>query len=807
MVATAYSDKTIASKPLLSQSNKSKTSLNGHSDEYYSFSDYASENSSNKSRVEYDTPPSRNTSPLPGKDESQMSLPQRPQAAAPAQLNVRFQENQIRRKPVNSTYCSPGDMSPPTPGVDDTPYIRFAIDQLTRDEEMFGPGRKQSITTPPAGIIPDEGLGYVGPPGPQTSITKPPQPPGRPSSRDSKPRSRKSDELFQAIPAPRGPRYPSPGFVPLVLRPLLLIPLILTILAILILLAFSSIHSLRSHGLLDYDGFGTSRYFTFQFLPQFIGIIVIIWLFVVQAAVYRTIPFFAMSARHSSERVLQDMYVIPKNFVLPDLSFFKLREPLVGTILLLFWFSYWTIPLLCCAYQTQLYQADGQGQWRWAAVQGVIWIIFVLYLLLLVALVLCAIRFAVRKSALLWDPVSIADLIPIFQKTNTLSDFHQTEISDSTRTRVPARNLRLGYWRTITTEPFHSVGEDGAPTRRQSHDGGYHNEKLVDEANYDTEAQRDSGAGSFRNHIHSPFIRYRWVPTFLRDSTIIAYVIIAVVLLIAFLVVSFVNNAVSRGFAPSLGSGTNSAGFSSSNFLYSFLPGLFGMILFLVWQPTDVYFRAVQPYANLGTPAGATAERTLLEAYNSHYPLQVTFMALMSRDFKVAYISFVNLMSATIPVLAGGVFTSLYYREDNTIRTTATLAAYYALCFFLAVYAFSYLVIFPKRKRYLPHSISTLADQMSFLYQSPLLTDSAFRNVYTKANLVGRLVQPQSTNYTTSLTEKDLASQSGADRRPKYAFGIYIGRDGKEHLGIDRLQRPGSGEMLVTTGMRRRGFT
>ena len=30
------------------------------------------------------------------------------------------------------------DISPPTPGVDDTPYIQFAIDQLTRDEELMG---------------------------------------------------------------------------------------------------------------------------------------------------------------------------------------------------------------------------------------------------------------------------------------------------------------------------------------------------------------------------------------------------------------------------------------------------------------------------------------------------------------------------------------------------------------------------------------------------------------------------------------------------------------------------------------------
>ena len=30
------------------------------------------------------------------------------------------------------------EISPPTPGVDDSPYIRFAIEQLTRDEELLG---------------------------------------------------------------------------------------------------------------------------------------------------------------------------------------------------------------------------------------------------------------------------------------------------------------------------------------------------------------------------------------------------------------------------------------------------------------------------------------------------------------------------------------------------------------------------------------------------------------------------------------------------------------------------------------------
>jgi hypothetical protein len=215
------------------------------------------------------------------------------------------------------------------------------------------------------------------------------------------------------------------------------------------------------------------------------------------------------------------------------------------------------------------------------------------------------------------------------------------------------------------------------------------------------------------------------------------------------------------------------------------------MFLFLVWQPIDTYFRAVQPFVNLSHPKGATAEHSLLLSYPSCYPIETTVLALVNRDLKVAWISFVSLMSITIPVLAGGVFTAQYFRKEDQIRVAATMPAYYALVVFVTVYAASFLLIWPKRKRYLPHPIHTLADLLSFMYQSPLLTDPAFRELKTKADLVGRLVVPA------------VGEETGRDRAARYAFGIYIGRDGREHLGIDRLQRPGSGEMLITTGMMR----
>jgi hypothetical protein len=700
-----------------------------------------------------------------------MTLPAKPSAAGRAPLDSK--PFSIARKPLPASALeNGGDISP---DVDDSPYIRFAIEQLTRDEELLGRARQGSITStdyPVNRIIGDEGLDYYGDPAPPT---EPPKQPGRLPSRPRTAERHVSTAEQVLLPAapPEGGQRPDLGFVPSVLRPL---PLLLLIFACLLMIAgliFSNVYSLRNNGLYDYDGTGTPRYFVFQFLPQLLGITIIVWLFVLQAAICRILPFLIMASKRPFDRVLQDVPILPANFLFPHLVHFRVGEPLVGTILFIFWITNFTVPLLSCAFQTQLFEV-----WRWTSVQGVSWTLVALYSALILALALCLFRFRSRNSALMWDPVSLADLIPLFQRSNVLHLFEQSEISHSTRAHIPPRPFRLGYWTTSTApDIFHGVGEENAPIRTSA-ETVHITEKIAmqrDSDSIDVERLRYSDAESFTRSIHSPFTRYRWAPWFLRDSAVLSWAIFAAVLTIAFIVVSFVHSAVRYGFNPMLLSGTNSAGFSSSNFLYSFLPALLGMFLFLVWQPIDTYFRAVQPFVNLSHPTGATAEHSILLAYPSCYPVETTVLALLNRDFKMAWISFISLMSITIPVLAGGVFTAQYFRKENNIRVAATMPAYYALVVFVAVYAASFLLVWPTRKRYLPHKIHTLADLLSFVYQSPLLTDPALRDPKTKASLVGRLVVPT------------VGEETGRERLAKYAFGIYIGRDGREHLGIDRL--------------------
>lgn len=467
--------------------------------------------------------------------------------------------------------------------------------------------------------------------------------------------------------------------------------------------------------------------------------------------------------------VLHDMKLFPVNYLIPNLSFFRHQEPLLGLCSVIFWLGLFTIPLQSCLFQTRYYTSE--NVWRWTAVQPIAWTLFVLYLLLLVALLLLLFRFIPRQTGLKWDPVSLADILSLFHRSNFLSDFAGSEMHTSSMSQHTAKHLRLGYWNTSkrASEAFHGIGEENAPVPRSSLG------EVVPNTDYDLEGQEPMKTSTFDTlrDVHDPALRYRWTPWFLRDGMVVAWIVIALVLMVAFIVVSFVNHAVQRGFLPLLSAPTTTQGFSPADFLYSFVPSLIGVFLFLVWQPIDLYFRVLQPFASLAHPDGASAEQSLLLDYTACLPIEVTIKALINRHYKVAYISFISLLSLTLPVLAGGIFTAQFVVKSQDIRVIASMPGYYALVLFVAIYAVSFIVIWPTRKRRLPHDVSTLGQLVSFVYQSPLLAESAFADPKSKIDLVTKL----------------LGTPAGEKEIPRYAFKVYVGRDAREHLGIDRLER------------------
>ena len=148
----------IASRPqLIHTASKQSVTV---SDDYYSLGSDESNTDDRTTVLRYQTPPSQMRSPDASRDalQSEATVPTiRPVAHEPPASNtkqsaVSFGDGEVMKSRPGTANSSTvqkftnSEVSPPTPGVDDTPYIRFAIDQLTRDEELLG-RRRQEVTS------------------------------------------------------------------------------------------------------------------------------------------------------------------------------------------------------------------------------------------------------------------------------------------------------------------------------------------------------------------------------------------------------------------------------------------------------------------------------------------------------------------------------------------------------------------------------------------------------------------------------------------------------------------------------------
>ncbi|KAH7405775.1 hypothetical protein DE146DRAFT_690589 [Phaeosphaeria sp. MPI-PUGE-AT-0046c] len=877
---------TNVSRPRLSHqgSEQSIVASLAASEGYYSVADYSSSESDDRSsRPRFQTPPSHHRTPsqsheqlLPTTQAPITSLkgvgiprqayqhipPQSPTVSTIAEERPGTQETRHSQPRADMD----AESSITTPGQDTTPYIRFAIDQLTRDEEVRGSRIYPQVEHtaeeddeddyPVDRIVPDHGLGYMA----QEQATQQRMSRHIPIKHDIKPSVRETTNKQMQLPMPMAvappkqhatqtPYHQQPSsprgskdvfvastqphapldFLPAILRPVWLGLFIFLSLLMIVGLIFCAVYSSRSGGigLWDYGSFGDGRYFIFEYLPTLFGMIIFLWLLQIQTALQRIVPFISMASdsfHRRSEAVFLRLY--PTQFLLPNIQHFRAGHPMVGVCFLVFWLFSWTIPLLASSFNVR-YDLD-RGVWRWVAVQGIVWTVVTLYILLVIVLVGLVLFLRRNTTGLKWDPRSLADIISLLERSNIMVDYTGSETFGKSDWHLVANRAdRIGYW-TTTKRPndvFYGIGEEGGETRRYSVEQGRIREKGA-EREYPDTTTGEQGDFSIRMDIRSPDVRLKYLPWYLRDTSVIAWIVIATVLLVAFLVVSFVNSAVRLGFLPQVFARTNAGGFSASNFLYSFIPALIGQFLFLSLLSLDYSLRVLQPYMSLSSKGGATAEQSLLVDYASRLPMSVTLSAIENKHFQTAILSLVSFASMTLPVLAGGCFWTQYYNNEEVVRVAADLPGYYALCFFLVLYALSLLALIPGRRRAaLPHRSTTLSEIISWVYQSPIIADRAFARPQTKPELVARLmgntylestwtksiislVRPSRDNLRAdSPTDPALQEKQGHRERrdeaagpagTRYGFGIHVGRDGLEHLGIDRVRRGDrSGRELV----------
>jgi hypothetical protein len=267
-------------------------------------------------------------------------------------------------------------------------------------------------------------------------------------------------------------------------------------------------------------------------------------------------------------------------------------------------------------------------------------------------------------------------------------------------------------------------------------------------------------------------------------------------LLLALLIVSFLpSTALQNGFLPLVPAAPNAAGFSPANFLYSFVPSILRLLIYCAFRSLSLTLYQLAPWAALTNTDGAIASKSILLDYTALIPL---LSALTNRHSLIAFISVIAPLTILLLILAGGLFFPIQFVPLNVVEMLLNLTSFYVIIIVLILAELGLITIAVsllgtgKRKRYhLPHSVSCLAEVISFVYTSNLVHNAVFRAVRGKADLRTRLVgRPERSN-----------GAFGAEVR--YGFGVFKDSDGGNHLGINMMQNMKRREWLSTDG---RGF-
>lgn len=806
----------------------------------------------------YQQPPPQSL-PQPERAYRQRPSSQLSSSTAPA---VRFDEAQLAIMASQNTGPTSGlkdalaiAASRVTPGVDDTPYLMYAIEALTRrrnpnsDDDVSDAGDYENdragFQPPPSRRLQDEEMGYApaSVPLPPTTYTGSKEPRRRSNENAPaahpveipipQPRAPKQKEDFLvirptpplaplsqaqpdvmaehatpgAIPHTDGPNrrsnnegqddsdrwvpvtkvmrenyYPNDkAYPPLTYKPRMLRPfsmMILMTMCILMIagLILSAVYSDSHTGLTDYPGsIYNGQYFLFRLLPQLLAAVILVYAQAMQATSMRILPFTSMASEDARQRYLalfQRLY--PSTFLWPRLSGpWQMKFFSVATWLMLF-----TIPLQSAAF-TCIF---GERGWIWASVQGVVWALVVLYAILTSATAILMVFWFGKWTGLVWDIRSIADLVPLLNRSNTTHSYRGKEFSEAGRgfkNQLRDRWFdRLGYWRTEDMQTggiWYSVGTSGAPSHADQ-DPRIMRQILGDRDNRPT-SRTDASLASHdlavpTNLTHE---QHRYLPWCLRSIFVVLFAVLASVLLLILLVVSFLpQTRLEAGFQPLLSAKPGGAAFSAANFLYSFLPSLLGMLLFLAFQSLDLALRVVQPWGELSRSDGSVARKSILADYASCLPFQVSWRAARLGHWRVSVISLMSTLFLAIPILAGGLFMALTRNSDGQVRMYPSIPVYGVLLAFLFLYLGCLTLLLPRRAQFrLPHAVTSLAEIISFCSADELTQDAAFRAVRSNSDVQARL-----------------GADDAADPREEsvWFFGVLPGKDEKR-LSVRRMRR------------------
>ncbi|KAK7209256.1 hypothetical protein V2G26_016434 [Clonostachys chloroleuca] len=773
-------------------------------------------------------------------------------STAPSEPVVRFDESQLLMLAAQNANMASVPKDPlviaagkVTPGVDDTPYIQYAIQALTRnrrddfDDDDLSEGdfedEMAGVEPPPRRMSAQE-MAYASPVAVPQAAYAGLREPRRHSSSDEEPpavrEKPKTDFLIvrptpPLTPLPLGPpqttasrpvvtplppsrrvpgadqhwvpvtkemrenfypndnTYPPLTYKPRILRPFSMMILMTLCLLMTAALIFSAVFSNRQNGLTDYPGtIYSGKYFLFRILPQLLAAPILLYAQAIVSTSLRVLPFVSLSSEDARQRYLalfQGLY--PTTFLWPRLVGpwqFKVFSVVA-------WLALFLIPLQSAAF-TCIF---GNGAWIWAPVQPVVWTLVTLYLLLTVATAILMVYWFGMWTGLIWDVRSIADLIPLLNRSNATDSYKDVCASSSTRSDRQFRNSlqdrwfdRLGYWRKEEMQTggiWYSIGASGTPAGTEQVRQLMSAKGLASAKRVSNDSSRHSSQNELNIGIQQPSVtsclaepRFDYLPWCLRSAPLAALIVGSFTLLLALLIVSFLpQTRLDAGFEPLLPARPTSAAFSAANFLYSFLPSFLGMLLWLIFQSVELSLRIVQPWAELLKLDGALAHKSLLADYAACLPIQASWHAFRAGHWRVAVTSLMGILFLAIPVLSGGLFMALT-RDDGKVLMFPSIPVYGVVLTFLFLYLACLSSILPLRGQFLlPRPVESLADLITFCCADELTQDAAFRSVRSRNDL-----------------EMRLGVEPGVDPREEsvWFFGVVPGKDEKT-LSIRRMRR------------------
>ena len=307
-----------------------------------------------------------------------------------------------------------------------------------------------------------------------------------------------------------------------------------------------------------------------------------------------------------------------------------------------------------------------------------------------------------RKSGLLSDPRGVAGIASMATKSHILTDFHGMD--ENLHDEI---HEKLGHRRYIL---YKSTIWQGEYIKQNTH------------SNKETEN-------------HKPQNPH---PIMLRTASLLAFITFMTICL---------------PFIPAI----SYTGLTSITHSLPWLPILVAALIKQLWATLEFAIKMMEPFHSLSL-GNARPESTLTLDYQGVPYGLLPVKALYNKHYIVSIIGFCSILGDILTVTCSSL--SLRTETEHSFYTSSILSV---IILFLLILA-TILVVFKRRKPFMPRQPSTIASVLAFVHQSRMLDDFIGTERYSHSQMENMLIS----------------------KGKRYGLGWFRGRDNRPHCAIDQ---------------------